>query len=288
MMKNKKVLIIGLTWPEPEATAAGCRMLQLVHFFTSKGYQVNFASTASKSALSYNFQKSLVSCFDIELNHRSFDRQIMELDPCIVVFDRFLTEEQFGWRVQENCPDAVRILDTEDLHLLRTSRQLALKHKSEDWKYYLNTDTAKREIASILKCDLSLIISEFEMQLLEHEFKVPEILLQYTPFLTDPIDKETIRTLPGFYDREYFMTMGNFKHQPNQDAIHYLYSSIWPLIRKALPQAEMHVYGAYVTANIQQLHNPKKGFLIKGWAQDKQKVFQKSKICLAPLRFGAG
>jgi hypothetical protein len=26
-------------------------------------------------------------------------------------------EEQFGWRVSENCPDA-RLLDTEDLHCL--------------------------------------------------------------------------------------------------------------------------------------------------------------------------
>jgi hypothetical protein len=26
-----------------------------------------------------------------------------------VLFDRFMIEEQFGWRVAENCPDALRV-----------------------------------------------------------------------------------------------------------------------------------------------------------------------------------
>jgi hypothetical protein len=40
-----------------------------------------------------------------------------------VLFDRFMMEEQFGWRVAEKCPNALRILDTEDLHCLRLARQ---------------------------------------------------------------------------------------------------------------------------------------------------------------------
>jgi hypothetical protein len=34
-----------------------------------------------------------------------------------------MIEEQFGWRVAENCPNAVRILDTEDLHCLRLAQK---------------------------------------------------------------------------------------------------------------------------------------------------------------------
>jgi hypothetical protein len=41
-----------------------------------------------------------------------------------VLFDRFMIEEQFGWRVAENCPDALRVLDTEDLHCLRADKSL--------------------------------------------------------------------------------------------------------------------------------------------------------------------
>jgi protein-disulfide isomerase-like protein with CxxC motif len=42
-----------------------------------------------------------------------------------------MIEEQFGWRVAENCPNAVRILDTEDLHCLRLARQKTYKEKRE-------------------------------------------------------------------------------------------------------------------------------------------------------------
>jgi hypothetical protein len=40
---------------------------------------------------------------------------------------------------------------------------------------------AKREIASIFRCDISLIISDFEMNLLKEYFKVDEQLLYYFP-----------------------------------------------------------------------------------------------------------
>ena len=82
-------------------------------------------------------------------------------------------EEQFGWRVAENCPDALRILDTEDLHCLRLARQKAFKEKREfATADLLVEEVAKREIASILRCDFSLMISEYEMELFQTVFKI--------------------------------------------------------------------------------------------------------------------
>jgi hypothetical protein len=53
---------------------------------------------------------------------------VKELNPAVVLFDRFMMEEQFGWRVSENCPDALRLLDTEDLHCC-LARQNSLRKK---------------------------------------------------------------------------------------------------------------------------------------------------------------
>ena len=50
----------------------------------------------------------------------------------------------------------------------------------------------------------------------------------------------------------------------------------------------MHIYGAYATEKVQQLHNKKDGFLIKGWAENVEEVFTNARVCLAPLQFGAG
>ena len=68
----------------------------------------------------------------------------------------------------------------------------------------------------------------------------------------------------------------------------YLKEDIWPLIRKQLPDAELHIYGAYPSPKVTQLHQPKEGFLIKGRAESAQEVMLNAKVCLAPLRFGAG
>ena len=92
---------------------------------------------------------------------------VKELNPEIVLFDRFMVEEQFGWRVTECCPDALKILDTEDLHCLRQARQVAVKENREFTLNDLYSDVAKREIASILRCDLTLMVSEFEINLLQ-------------------------------------------------------------------------------------------------------------------------
>ena len=57
------------------------------------------------------------------MNSSTFDEFVGELNPSIVLFDRFVVEEQFGWRVAEQCPHALRILDTEDLHFQRRERK---------------------------------------------------------------------------------------------------------------------------------------------------------------------
>jgi len=283
-----ELLIIGFVWPEPKSSAAGSRMLQIIKLFQSDNYNVTFASPCAKSDNAFNLESIDVKQVAIELNASSFDDFVKNLNPNVVLFDRFMMEEQFGWRVAEQCPNALRILDTEDLHGLRKGRQLALKdNKPFDLEYLFN-DTSKREIASIYRCDLSLIISEAEMEILKSDFKVPDALLYYLPFLLEEITHTEIEKLPDFEVRHHFITIGNFLHEPNYNAVLYLKESIWPLIRKQLPKAECHVYGSYASEKVNQLHNKKEGFLIKGFAEEVSKVMQEAKVCLAPIRFGAG
>ena len=284
----KKLLVIGIVWPEPKSSAAGSRMIQLIELFIKEEYQIIFATTTSKTANAYNLKSLGVEEKQIELNSSSFDDFIETFQPHVVLFDRFMTEEQFGWRIAEKCPKALRILDTEDLHSLRKGRQQAFKDNKAFDASYLFNDTAKREIASIYRSDISLIISETEMDILINQFKVDESLLLYLPFMLDKITDEMISILPEFKRRAHFITIGNFLHEPNYNAILYLKEAIWPLVRKKLTNAELHIYGAYASQKVNQLHNEKEGFLIKGFAEDVNQVMQEVKVCLAPIRFGAG
>ncbi|QXP72633.1 glycosyltransferase family 4 protein [Tenacibaculum sp. AHE15PA] len=284
----KQLLIIGYVWVEPNSSAAGSRMLQLIELFLKNNYKITFASPAQKSEKAIHLTELGVDERSIELNNTSFDDFISDLNPSIVLFDRFMMEEQFGWRVAENCPDAIRILDTEDLHFLRKTRHQQLK-KGEIFSTdsLLNSTDAKREIASILRCDLSLIISSYEVKLLKEVFKIDENLLCHLPFLLDKIDEKVIEKWKSFKEREHFVFIGNFFHQPNVDAVLQL-KLLWKSIRKQLPKTEIHIYGAYTTQQINQLHNKKEGFIVKGFAEDAMQVVRNARVVLAPIRFGAG
>lgn len=288
-MIEQSVLIIGAVWVEPNSSAAGSRMLQLIDVFLQENHQVTFATTAQKTTNAFDLKSKGIDAVSIELNSGTFDIFVKELNPTIVIFDRFMIEEQFGWRVAENCPNTIRILDTEDLHSLRKVRQEAIKNQSDfSIEDLLTSDIAKREIAAILRCDLSLIISAFEMELLKNTFKIDAKILCHLPFLLDSIAKETQIKWTSFEERNHFITIGNFLHAPNVDAVLQLKKHIWKNIKKEIPTAEMHVYGAYPTQQILELHNEKEGFLVKGFITDAKEVVSNAKVVLAPIRFGAG
>ncbi len=285
---QQRVLIIGFVWPEPNSSGAGTRMMQLIELYLKYDCKVTFACAAADSEFMFDVTTLGVEKVSIVLNDASFDSFVKSLNPDIVLFDRFMVEEQFGWRVAEQCPNALRMLDTIDLHSLRLARQKAVKEhvamQSED----LFSDTAKREIASILRCDISLLISEIEIGILEAQYKIDPKLLYYLPFLVDEIDETTVNLWPTFEDRKDFVFIGNFLHEPNWNAVQYLKETVWPLLRAALPEASLHIYGAYANQKVLQLHQLKERFLIKGRAANAYDVVSKARVVVAPIRFGAG
>lgn len=274
-------LIIGKVWPEPRSTAAGRRTLDLIRALRQAGWGIGMASPAQRNTHSFDLAALGVDTFPVRVNDSGFDDWIRGLAPQIVIFDRFMTEEQFGWRVEQACPDALRVLDTSDLHCLREARQQVVERRVA---LDLFNATALREIASIHRSDLTLMISEYEIALLKDVFAIPSNQIAYWPFVL-----EAKPTLPPSYDeREHFIQIGSFLHPPNLDAARWCKAVIWPHIRRALPSVELHLYGAYGEKYQSSLHDPANGFIFKGRANDALATMQQYRVNLVPLRYGAG
>ena len=282
------VLIIGKNWPESVSSAAGTRTLDLIRCFQQAQWSVHLASDAL--ATEHSDPLPQVTKHRIQLNHESFDAWIQKLDPQVVIFDRFMTEEQFGWRVAQQCPDALRVLDTSDLHCLRDTRQRWFKkHRSPIPDDQLvaqlkASPIAQREIPALCRCDLNLMISPVEMAILDDVFNLDAQWRHWLPFL---VPSPSTPPVP-FQDRHHMMFIGGFLHEPNVDAVQWLAQEIWPLVQSRLPGVECHIYGAYAPEKILQLQKPKQHFFVKGRAQDAQACMAQYRINLAPLRFGAG
>jgi len=297
-----RVLIIGYVWPEPRSSAASGHMMQIIQCFLEQDWRITFASPATEGEHKADLAALGIDEVGIELNSSSFDEFVTELAPDIVLFDQFMIEEQFGWRVEKHCPDALRILETSDLQSLRNTRHNQLKRhlnespQPDDLEEFFGSsistiytematgDLAQREVAALFRSDLNLMTSDVEMQLLSTQFAVPESLLHWCPLMVEGAACE-----PGsFDDRAHFLSIGNFRHAPNWDAVLWMKNAIWPLIRQQLPKAQLHIYGSYTPPKATALHNAAQGFHVMNWAEDALQVMAQARVCLAPLRFGAG
>lgn len=303
-MRIQKVLYLGYVWPEPNSSAAGSRTMAFLRLFRSQNWQVIFASVAALSPHRADLSALQIEEKQLALNCDSFDQFVRDYQPDLVVFDRFFTEEQFAWRVERQVPNALRVLDTCDLHSLREARHQLLKqalqaHPNERERQLVlqpssdraslvqqmaQSDLALREIAAIYRCDLSLMISRFETELLRDAFALPSYLLCENNLML------TARggSPPEFQQRQGFVSIGNFRHAPNWDAVLYLKHAVWPRLRAKMADAQIDVYGSYPPPKAIALHQPEHGFHVRGWADDAQQVMAAARVCLAPIRFGAG
>jgi len=286
-----KILWIALVWPEPGSSAAGIRTTQLIKAFRARGHDVEVSSPCRANEHRDKLEELGIKTVSFKPNDSSFDSYISKLDPEVVFFDRFMAEEQFGWRIREQCPNALRVLDTIDLHFLRRARERKFRQygsAEELSDEELSAGDTVREIASIYRSDLTLLTSDFERELLTSKFNIPIDLLTLCRF-----SYKSGSEISKFNSRKNFVAIGNFNHAPNLDSFKLLNEVIWPklrdeLIRTGDSESELHIYGAYPTKELISLDERSSRFRVKGWAENALETLSQYRVNLAPLRFGAG
>lgn len=72
-------------------------------------------------------QKRGIKISQCQANDSSFQNTISSFSPQAVIFDRFFIEEMFGWMFHETVPNCLRVLDSQDLHFLRKTRQILVE-----------------------------------------------------------------------------------------------------------------------------------------------------------------
>ncbi|GGW76533.1 glycosyl transferase [Alteromonas halophila] len=277
-------MVIGYVWPEPDSSAAGQNMLALLTLLKQNGCQVTFMTAASDSVHKADLAARDIHTEEIALNCSSFNQQLAHCQPDIVVFDRYMSEEQFSWRVRETCPNAVRVLNTEDLHSVRQARYEAVKAGKPACQADHNTPLLHRELAAILRSDLTLVVSDAEEKRLTQTYAVPP-----EQICTHPLPLPAgCSAAADWAQRRDFVCIGNFRHAPNWDAVVQLKQHIWPALRRQVPDAKLRICGAYPPKKATQLHAPEQGFIVEGWVDDAASVLASARVLLAPLRFGAG
>jgi len=179
---------------------------------------------------------------------------------------------------RRHAPQAKIIFDTVDLHFLREEREKELLGGSLMAR--AAGDTRKREIRAIKKSDATLLRSTYEIELVRG--LVPEAQLFHFPI---------VRDIPGVSDilweeRRDIVFIGGFIHPPNIDAVKYFVSEVWPLLRATNFQGRFVIIGSNVPEEIKAMAAD--DIVIRGFVEDLSDIFNRCRLSVAPIRYGAG
>lgn len=81
--------------------------------------------------------------------------------------------------------------------------------------------------------------------------------------------------------------VGTLDFEPNVDAVRFLVGEIWPLVRKAHPDAELLIAGRDPTSAIRAPAG-RAGIAVQADVPDMSGVLRRSQISIAPMRSGVG
>ena len=185
--------------------------------------------------------------------------------------------------VRGYAPQAKVIFNTVDLHFLRIHREAEL---SGDRALELCADALKSvELAAVADADATIVLSGFEKELIERELENDAGIVRQVPLVREVLERASI---PGWKERSGIVFVGTYQHPPNVDAAVFMARSLWPKIRKHLPDdATLYLVGGSVPEDVTSLQLIE-GVEVLGYVGDLDGLMDRCRLSVAPLRFGAG
>jgi glycosyltransferase involved in cell wall biosynthesis len=134
------------------------------------------------------------------------------------------------------------------------------------------------------KVDVIHVVGNYEYQILKEKFNKKIIrnipLYMYDKLLSN-IEKD-------FSKRKDLIFVGGFSHLPNRDAVLWFAKYVYPKIVDRFQDIIWHIVGSNIPDKIKKLKS--KNIKIEGFLSDESLhlLYQKCRIAIVPLRFGAG
>ncbi len=172
------------------------------------------------------------------------------------------------------------IYDTIDLHFLRLKRQkdyLDPNYQNTSWSW---ETYQKLELNYANQAEATVVVTEDEKQVLsslgvKNVWVIPNIHEEIS--LSEKV---------AFDQRSGLVFIGSYNHPPNIDAVKWLCLEIMPLVWASRPDITVNLLGSNLKDEVKELASDK--VVVTGYVPEVEPYFQKSRVFVAPLRFGAG
>ena len=169
-----------------------------------------------------------------------------------------------------------------DLHYIRLFREYKITknnetlNESEFWK------NIEMEIFS--KSDVGYVVGSYEQKIINEKFKDK-------PIRNIPIyiyEKLLTNIYKDFSKRKDLIFVGSFLHTPNKDGILWFTKEVYPYVLTNYSKMILHIIGSNMPMEIKKLESENIKVYDSISDEELKSLYQKSRIAIAPLRFGAG
>ena len=274
-----RALVIDTRVPVANRDAGSVAVLSHMRALQALGYAVSFvaademtgADTTGLDAINvrlasapyYNSVEDVLrrqsGCFDLVYLHRA------------PVASRYLT------LARTHQPRARVVYNVADLHHVRLARQAAIEDRPEL--------LAMSQLMRVSECTAAWLADA----VITHSAQETETLQRAVPgadIHTVAWDVGIRRRTAPFAARTGVAFIGGYAHTPNVDAAHWLVEAVMPLVWQVDPTIECRLIGSDMPQSVRALARP--GVVIAGHLADLGAAFDRVRLTVAPLRFGAG
>lgn len=274
--RGPRIAIVDHIFPEPDHDSGSVRMSQIVEIFHELGFLVHFIpkSCVADGELADRWRRAGIEVFSGRFDVHDVIRQLSpSLD--VILLSRPHVALPYMFELRQHAPDLPVIYDMVDAHGLRELRQASLA----DDRYRANAARANHvlELGLCASADLTLAISDTEAEMVREEANDrAKVMVLGNIHAALPVG-------PGAHGRDGILFVGGYGHPPNVDAATWLVDDILPLLPRPIPTV---LAGSRPPREVKVLAS--ESVDVAGWIDDLTPYYQRARIVVAPLRFGAG
>lgn len=279
---KKTILFASRDFPTHDKDSGSNRLKEIILIYKQLGYNcILFAPNMFEDDSYVKFYKQhqvIVFVENTKYNNiYNFISAFKNID--YVWFNGPLALNLFYKKMKNILPNTKFMYDMVDIHFLRYKRAIEIEPTrislKKNYKHFFHLETV---IAP--KLDYIIAISDKEKEIMS-EYVDKNKIITISNIHYPKID---ISERKSFNESKGIIFIGSI-HEPNIDAVRFLYEKIMPIVWKTNPDLKVSVIGN-VADKLDIKQFPKFDFL--GFVESIEEHFMTSKIMVAPLRFGAG
>ncbi len=276
-----RVLVIDERYPDIQRDAGSCAIFSHMQALLTLGYEVNFAAAAELSDPGLHrkaLESSGITCFYAPLYDSIENILRYQADSFSLIYLHRVSIASCYTGLVRRYQNKARILySVADLHHIRLERQAQ----------ELDEPVFAQQ-ARFMRIQERLAASQADA-VITHSMEESRILrkMTSTPVFCVPWAVEAKDRPPaGLEARCGVVFLGHYGHAPNMDAALYLVNEIMPLVHRKRPEITCILAGSDMPEQLAKLAGP--GIEPLGHVEDLDSLFQRIRLGIAPLRFGAG